>query len=283
MKGENSASSAGGGLDRLKDGRDVRAGDDDRAVGADEHRALVLEGFTRQAHAFARSPLKRSPERLRRLLRFAGPKRGDLALDVACGPGILSEALAAHVARSIGIDMTGAMIEEARRGGDATYLRGDAERLPFRDGVFDLVVCRDSLHHLFEPARCVNEMTRVVRPGGRVVIEDMRALEDPDDRARHETIERLRDSTHVRSLTVAELRSLAAAAGLRAPWEEFTTYAIDFDEWIERAYPTAERRARVQAMMEACIEDGRGGHRVWRHGGRLCFERRGIIFGATRP
>ncbi len=244
--------------------------------------SIVQRRFARQAKAFARSPLQRDPERLRRLLAFAAPRAGERALDVGCGPGIVTAALEEQGLVAVGIDLTAAMLAEARRGG-GLYLRGDGARLPFRDATFDLAICRNTFHHLAFPQAALREMARVIRPGGRVVVEDMRAPDDPEKREYHETIERLRDEAHTRTLTRHELRGLATAAGLSDLREEPAAFVIDFHEWVDRAYPTPANRRRAREMMEACLDQDRCGLRVWKEGPRLKFERRSLFLAAFRP
>jgi ubiquinone/menaquinone biosynthesis C-methylase UbiE len=244
----------------------------------------VQQAFARQARAFARSPLQRDPERLRRLLDVARPVPGERALDVACGPGIVVAGLRAAGLSAVGIDLTAEMIREARAasGTGGAYVRGDVARLPFRDRAFDLVICRNTFHHLGDPAAVAREMARVTRGGGRVVIEDMRAPEDPERRAYHETIERLRDVSHASTLTRDEMASMVAEAGLAIDREEPIAFTIDFDEWIDRAYPSPADRDRARVLMEASIGEDRCGLRVWREGTRLRFERRSLILRAVR-
>ena len=98
-------------------------------------------------------------------------------LDVGCGTGMLSEQLlsvfpSCHLA---GIDLSPAMVERARArlAGRAEVREADAERLPFHDGVFDLVVCNDSFHHYPDPDRAAFQMWRVLRKGGALVLGDV--------------------------------------------------------------------------------------------------------------
>src|SRR6266446_6052027 len=223
---------------------------------------VVRRRFTRQAKAFAGSPLQRDRGRLERLLSFMEIRAGETVLDVGCGPGIVTDALARRGLTAVGIDFTAAMLDEARRGG-GTYVRGDVERLPFREGSFDCAVSRNTIHHLPDPGAALLSMARVVRPGGRVVIEDMQAPDDDGKRAYHETIERLRDVAHQRTLTRGELGALARRAGLVELRVQPTTFVIDFDEWADRAYPTPRNRARARAMLEACLDEDRCGLKVW--------------------
>jgi len=100
----------------------------------------------------------------------------DTVLDVGCGTGAASR-MAAPVARTVvGVDLSGAMIEEAiglaARLENVRFQRADAEALPFADGWFTAVLCSNSFHHYPEPARAVAEMTRVLAPAGRIAIGD---------------------------------------------------------------------------------------------------------------
>jgi len=255
-------------------------------VAAKAHRrdrsSVVRSAFARQARAFARSPLQTDPVRLRRLVEFLRPRRGERALDVACGPGIVGAALEDAGLRVTGIDLTREMIREAMTRGRG-YLQGDVERLPFPNGTFDVAVCRNSFHHFADPGAVLREMTRVLRRGGRVVVEDMRAPEDETKRAYHETIERLRDVAHVRTLTPGEFGDLARAEGLQGFEETPVSFVIDFDEWMDRAYPAPAERERARRMMQACEDEDLAGLRAWSENGRLRFERRSLLWRAARP
>lgn len=98
-------------------------------------------------------------------------------LDVGCGTGMLSERLlgAFPSCRLAGVDLSPAMVERARArlAGRAEVREADAERLPFHDGAFDLVVCNDSFHHYPDPDRAAFQMWRVLRKGGELVLGDV--------------------------------------------------------------------------------------------------------------
>jgi ubiquinone/menaquinone biosynthesis C-methylase UbiE len=243
--------------------------------------SIIKAAFARQAREFARSPLQTDPGRLLRLIEFLGPRHGERALDAACGPGIVTAALERAGLLACGVDLTREMLREAAsRGG--RFVQADTGRLPFRESTFDVVVCRNSIHHVTDPLVAIREMTRVLRPGGRLIVEDMRAPDDETKRAYHETIERLRDVSHARTLTRGELRSMAAEAGL-ADFEELPiTLVIDFEEWIDRAYPAPDRKERARRMLEACTDRDLGGLKVWREGDRLKFERQSLLFKGRR-
>ncbi|QWF82453.1 class I SAM-dependent methyltransferase [Amycolatopsis sp. CA-230715] len=115
--------------------------------------------------------------------RSAAPESGAV-LDIGCGPGTL----ALRIARSrpdlrvSGVDPSAAMVDYAakaasRRGfaGRVDFAVGQAARMPFEPGSFDVVVSTMSFHHWAALPDVVRELRRVVRPGGRIFVYDMRA------------------------------------------------------------------------------------------------------------
>ena len=100
----------------------------------------------------------------------------DRLLDVGCGSGAAVRSAAGIVREAVGLDLSPEMIAKAERlaGGisNVRFLVGDAEHLGFDDGAFTAVLCTTSLHHYPHPERAIGEMTRVLAPGGRLVIGD---------------------------------------------------------------------------------------------------------------
>lgn len=112
----------------------------------------------------------------------AAVPNGGRVLEVGCGPGRLSIALARRRGLEVaGLDLDPAMIERARasaeRAADSSrpsFRVGDVAALPFPDGSFDLVVSTFSMHHRADPAAGLVEIGRVLRPGGRALVWDFR-------------------------------------------------------------------------------------------------------------
>src|SRR5881628_3631127 len=188
-----------------------------------DHRDLIVEQFTKQAIPFSTAPGIQDREALALLVEAARAGADDTVLDVACGPGLVVCAFAAVARHATGIDLTPAMIERARalaleKGlGNVTWQVGDVLPLPFASASFSLVVSRFAFHHFPEPCAVLAEMKRVCAPGGRVVLVDVAASEDPAKAAALNRMEKLRDPSHVRALTLAELEALFRAVGLPAP------------------------------------------------------------------
>jgi ubiquinone/menaquinone biosynthesis C-methylase UbiE len=184
-----------------------------------QHNARIVDQFTRWAKPFADLPIHSEEEIMARTIGACAPASDRQMLDVACGPGILACALAPYMGHVTGLDITPAMIEEARgrqsRLGLANlaWQTGDAAALPFADDSFDRVTTRYSFHHLLDPAAVLAEMKRVCRKDGRIVVID--ATPAPEKQAAFDTMERLRDPSHTSALTLDQMRRLGSDAGLR--------------------------------------------------------------------
>lgn len=101
---------------------------------------------------------------------------GDYVLDVGCGTGILLEALssAEPQAKFTGIDLSGAMLDVARRrlGPTIDLSQAHAENLPFCEAAFDFVFSTNAFHFIHNPLAALREVRRVLKPSGTVVITD---------------------------------------------------------------------------------------------------------------
>ncbi len=115
----------------------------------------------------------------RRLVSLAGARRAERALDLATGTGDIAFAIAARGARVTGLDITPRMIElaaaRASRGGRAqppAFLVGDMLALPFPSRSFDLVTTGYGLRNVPDLAQAIDEIQRVLKPGGRLLSLD---------------------------------------------------------------------------------------------------------------
>jgi ubiquinone/menaquinone biosynthesis C-methylase UbiE len=112
------------------------------------------------------------------ILALAGVKPGEQAVDIGCGTGIYTVELAQRGARVIGIDPSMEMItiaqEKLRQAGlTGHFVCGSAGALPFRSQKFDLALAVTSLCFVHSPDRAIEEMRRVLRPGGRLVLGEL--------------------------------------------------------------------------------------------------------------
>lgn len=132
-------------------------------------------------------------------------------------------------------------------------LPAQAEALPFESASFDVVTCRVAPHHFADPAQFVREVARVLKPGGRFLLDDQMAPDDLELDAFVNTFERWRDSSHVRAYTVDEWRAWIEAAGLVIDLvEPFERDSYDFVDWTARAHmPAGERDALERWLLAA--------------------------------
>ena len=241
----------------------------------DSHRDVIRDQFTKQAVPFATAPPIKDADALARLVAFAGAGPDDTVLDVACGPGLVVCAFAAVVRHATGIDLTPAMLEQARalqheRGvTNVTWQLGDVGALPFPDDSFTIVVSRFALHHMLDPRAIVAEMVRVCAPGGTVVINDLTGSEDPVKAAAFHAMEILRDPSHARSLPLTELRALFTDTGLPEPTVELGRNKIELEALLERSFPAPGDVATIRAMFEASLADDGLGMKTYRKDGQI--------------
>jgi ubiquinone/menaquinone biosynthesis C-methylase UbiE len=260
----------------------------DRSPGPPGHDALIRDQFTRQADVFTSAAPISDAQALAMIVAAARPSREADSLDVACGGGLIVAALAPHVRRAVGVDLTPAMLARARelaaeRGlRNVEFLEADAGALPFADGTFAVVSTRFSLHHMQDPLAVFREMTRVCARGGRIVVADMYASEEPAKAEAWNRLERMRDPSHVRALSLSELRELFRAAGLAEPEAQFYELRDEVRNLLARSFPAPGDGARITAMFAAQAEQDTMGIAVERQGDSLRYAYTVAILSAAR-
>lgn len=220
------------------------------------HREKILDQFTRQAVPFSSAPAIRNQEALNRIVELAGAGIDDTVLDVACGPGLLVCAFARVVRHATGIDLTPAMLEQARelerQQGlqNVTWRQGDVLPLPFEDGQFSIVSARFAFHHFLDPLAVLKEMRRV---GGRIVVADSAPAREKADA--FNAMERLRDPSHVRAMPVEELRGMFRSAGLSEPRVESYRLEGELEDLLRRSFPNDGDAERIREIFERSLDD----------------------------
>jgi ubiquinone/menaquinone biosynthesis C-methylase UbiE len=212
----------------------------------------VRDFFTRHAAGYSQSDSHRAGRDLARLIELLRPAPKHRCLDVATGVGHTALGLAPLVAEVVGLDMTPAMRVEFERNvaeaglSNCRFVDGEADDLPYPDESFDLVTCRRAFHHFPAPERAIGEMSRVLRPGGRIGVVDMVAPDDPAAAALFNEIERARDDSHARALSAPEWRSLVESKGLVVEALLVVPDRIPWETWIRPVEPGGpeEHRAR---------------------------------------
>lgn len=220
--------------------------------------------FGARAAAYLTSKVHAAGTDLERLQGVAGAMGKVRALDLGCGAGHASFALArGGAARVTACDPSEGMLavvarEAAARGHEAIHTRaGSAERLPFEDGSFDLVVTRFSAHHWPDVPRALDECARVLAAGGRLIVIDVIAPEAPILDTPLQVIEFLRDGSHVRNYRPSEWRAMLGRAGFAEPRLEAWRLPLEFDAWVARIGTPPARIAALRAVFSSLSREMR--------------------------
>jgi ubiquinone/menaquinone biosynthesis C-methylase UbiE len=243
---------------------------------ADAQRRRIVEQFSRTAVPFAQMPAHSHEESNRLVLATVGIGPDDSMLDVACGPGLITCEIARIARHVTGIDLTPAMIEQARARQQATGLTntswqiGDVQPLPFPDASFSVVFTRYSFHHFLDPKGVLGEMVRVCKPNGKVAVVDVFAS-SPEQGEAYDHEERLRDPSHTRALLLDELIGLFQDAGLLEIKTAFYKLEVDLEELLSASAPDTGNADKVRQLFEADLGVNRMGVDAYRKEGRIHF------------
>lgn len=238
-----------------------------------QHLTKIIEQFSLQAIPFTQ--MAAHLDSIQMLMEMAGVRPDDRVLDVACGPGLVACEFARHAAHVTGIDITEAMIEQARRRQQELKLEnmawqvGNALPLPFADASFSLVITRYSFHHFLEPERALAEMVRVCRPGGRVLVADVAV--QPEESAAYDQMEKMRDPSHTHALTELEFAELFSRSGLDACRRSAYPVHVALDEILEASFPDPGDKDRLRQMITDDIGVNALGINARREGGKVIY------------
>ncbi len=213
--------------------------------------------FGRAADAYTRSAVFAEGEDLEWLVEQAGAGPHPRVLDLGTGAGHAAFALAQRTRQIVGLDVTPQMVAAAHRNAGERSIAhflptvGNAERLPFPDESFSLVVCRYTAHHFHDPARVVREVARVLSADGRFLVVDNTSPEDPAADRWINTVEVLRDPSHVREWSQGEWRDIFTRAGLSFAVTHTWLKLLEFDDWVARQQTPPESVAELRRLFAA--------------------------------
>jgi ubiquinone/menaquinone biosynthesis C-methylase UbiE len=175
--------------------------------------------FGERASFYSTSAAHTDPQVLKRVVEMSSPQADWIALDVATGTGHTAFALAAHTSSVVGIDLTTEMLAEAKHlqasqaVSNVAFCASDVHHLPFADGAFDLVSCRRAAHHFSRIGIALQEMHRILRVGGRLVVDDRSVPEDDFVDQCMIALDRFHDHSHVRQYRPSEWAKMLETHG----------------------------------------------------------------------
>jgi ubiquinone/menaquinone biosynthesis C-methylase UbiE len=218
------------------------------------HNDNIISQFTKQAIPFTQLSQHSNQFGLELVLKLSEPKQSDSVLDIACGTGIVSCEFAKIASQVTGIDLTPAMIEQAKilqkdnNLNNITWKIGDVSNLPFDDNVFSIVVTRYSFHHILEPKKVLEEMKRVCISGGKIMIIDVTPDKDKVDA--YNQVEKLRDSSHVKALTFSELERMMKDAGLINLKAEHHGLEMELEKILQSSFPNPKDLDKIKQLFK---------------------------------
>jgi ubiquinone/menaquinone biosynthesis C-methylase UbiE len=254
-----------------------------------DHLRRITDEFGRQAETFDAWAAKADPEIIQRFQAALGAAAQGRLLDVACGPGVVTAAIAPGARSVVALDATEQMLERARqrcaKAGlvNVDFKRGDAENLPFEDGQFDGAVSRFAIHHFADPQRALQEMFRVLCPGGTVVVVDVVSSEDAGESLLHNAVERLRDPSHVRMQAASELDAFMARTGFREIERSSWDQTREFEEWMAIVNDPARIDPLRTVVRELAAAGRTAGIGLSVKDGRISFFHRCLLLRAKKP
>jgi len=222
-----------------------------------DHDTLVVAQFGARAAAYVASPVHAQGDDLRDVATLVTGHRSARVLDLGCGGGHVSFAVAPHVAEVIAYDlseeMLGAVAAEATSRAllNVSTRRGQAESLPFESGDFDFVLTRFSAHHWYDAQAGLAEARRVLKPSGTAVFVDAIAPANVVLDTFLQSVELLRDPSHVRDYTADQWLHMLGAAGFAVTRSTQRRLRMDFASWIARMQTPEVRSSAIRSLQES--------------------------------
>ncbi|EDX9486913.1 methyltransferase domain-containing protein [Salmonella enterica] len=204
------------------------------------HHDNVEKQFGSQANAYLHSAVHAAGRDLARLAqRLSGFSQANV-LDMGCGAGHARFVAAQHVNSVVAYDLSASMLEVVAGAAEERHLRnitlrqGYAEELPFEDASFEVVISRYSAHHWHDVGQALREVHRVLKPGGVLIIMDVMSPGHPVRDIWLQTVEALRDTSHVRNYSSGEWLAMVNKAMLVTNTVITDRLSLEFRSWVTR-------------------------------------------------
>ncbi len=245
----------------------------------------VRQQFGAVAENYRNSTVHAQGEDLAQMVATARLTGTERVLDAGSGAGHASVTVAPFAANVVALDITEAMLGQTGQLAvelglaNVTTLLADVEDIPCEDGQFDRVISRYSAHHWPNPAAALAEIHRVLKPEGAFILSDIVAPEAPALDTFLQTIELLRDPSHVRDHSISQWLALLAEAGFQAEVTFTWSLTLDFADWVARIGTPAQNTAMIEALFAGAPAEVQAEFQ-WKE--RETFAISGALFRAVR-
>ncbi len=216
-----------------------------------QHHVRIINQFSKQAIPFTELP--QHQDSIQRLIEMSKVTGEDRVLDVACGPGLVACEFARIAKHVTGIDLTEKMIEQAAKRqtehslDNLSWDIGSATTLPYAAHSFSVVVTRYSFHHFLDPEAVLNEMIRVCKPGGKVLVADV-ALSS-DNVSAYNRMEKLRDPSHTEALSYDTWEKLLGNSGLQNLQHSNYKVQMELEKLLKASFPNPGNEDKIRDII----------------------------------
>ena len=211
--------------------------------------------FGRFADKYVASKSHAQGAELDRLLEIGQPQSDWIMLDIATGCGHTALKFAPFVRGVTAADISEKMLTAARKlilqsgAENVAFVSLNAEVMPFKDEMFDLLTCRIAAHHFADCPAFLRESRRVLKPGRFLLLQDLTVPEDTQSANYVEKFEKLRDPSHCRAFSKSRWANMFEEAGLQVATTEIIAKRHDFIAWVQRQGGTPDTVRRLSRLM----------------------------------
>ncbi|MBC2691404.1 MULTISPECIES: class I SAM-dependent methyltransferase [Pseudomonas] len=222
-----------------------------------QHTQVVQKQFGEQATAYLSSAVHAQGTEFALLQAEVAGRADARVLDLGCGAGHVSFHVAALVKEVVAYDLSQQMLDVVAgaavdRGlSNVSTVLGAAERLPFAEGEFDFVFSRYSAHHWSDLGLALREVRRVLKPGGVAAFIDVLSPGSPLFDTYLQSVEVLRDTSHVRDYSAGEWLRQVSEAGLSARSTSRQRLRLEYSSWVERMRTPEVMRGAIRELQQA--------------------------------
>ena len=204
------------------------------------HQHLVNDQFGSQAERYLTSSVHAFGQEFAEVERLVQQYDSPHVLDLGSGAGHVSFYSAPFAQQVTAYDLSADMLKivadaaKQKKLDNIVTVEGIAESLPFPDNHFDVVISRFSAHHWQDVPLSLREMRRVCKPNGKVMMIDIMAPTSPLCDTFLQTIEMLRDNSHVRNYSSSQWQQMFGQANLNVQQTQTHKLTLAFDSWVTR-------------------------------------------------
>lgn len=214
-----------------------------------------------KSESYLNSQVHAKGEEFEKIIQLIQDNPKSCILDLGCGGGHVSYTVAPVSAEVTAYDLSTDMLETVQKTAVNKKLKnikiqqGLAETLPFASNTFDFVITRYSAHHWKNLGQALCEVFRTLKNDGIFVVIDTISVAVPFCDTFLQTIELIRDPSHVRNYTISEWTFCAEKAGFTLIKFEKQTLALNFQDWVQRMQTPVNNQQVIRQLQNSASDE----------------------------